>query len=87
MVGWRIKKKQKKEIRNKKRGIRNKNEEGPFVNNLIEGECNFYRENGRLMQVIHFIHQQKEGSWIRYSKDGQHDYDETFKEGKTIKKK
>lgn len=60
--------------------------EGPFLNGLMEGEWKFYRESGQLWQIGNFKNGQKHGSWIRYDKKDGLEYDETFANGKIVKK-
>jgi antitoxin component YwqK of YwqJK toxin-antitoxin module len=59
--------------------------EGLFINNLMEGEWRFYRETGQLWQVGNFRHGTKNGSWVRYDKKDQVEYQEVFEKGKLIK--
>ena len=61
--------------------------QGPFINNKMEGKWIFYRENGQLWGIGHFIKVQKHGTWIRYNKKNVLEYEETFENGKQIKKK
>ncbi len=61
--------------------------EGPYEDNLMEGEWRFYRENGQLWQIGNFKNGEKDGSWVRYDKSGEIEYNETFRGGKIIKKK
>jgi len=58
---------------------------GISINEIMEGEWEFYRETGQLWQVGHFKNGQKHGSWIRYDKKGQLEYDEIFDHGKIRK--
>lgn len=59
--------------------------EGPFENNLMEGEWKFYRETGQLWQVGNFKASKKNGSFIRYDKNDKLEYNETFLNDKLIK--
>jgi antitoxin component YwqK of YwqJK toxin-antitoxin module len=59
--------------------------EGLFINNLMEGEWRFYRETGQLWQVGNFRYGMKNGSWVRYDKKDQVEYQEVFEKGKLIK--
>lgn len=56
-----------------------------FINKAMEGEWKFYRESGQLWQVGTFNKGEKHGRWIRYDKQENLEYDETFENGK-IKK-
>ncbi len=60
--------------------------EGIFENGLMEGEWKFYRETGQLWQIGHFIHGGKDGAWVRFGRGGQLEYEESFREGKRMKK-
>ena len=60
---------------------------GPFIHNMMQGEWIFYRESGQLWQTGHFLNNQKHGAFVRYNKDDEVEYDETFDHGKLIKKK
>ena len=51
----------------------------------MEGEWTFYRETGQLWQVANFKGSIKDGSWVRYDKNDQIEYQENFKENKIIK--
>lgn len=55
--------------------------EGKSVDGVMQGEWKFYRETGRLWQVGHFKDNQKHGTWIRYDKQGNLEYNETFENG------
>ena len=59
--------------------------QGPYRNDLMEGEWVFYRETGQLWQVGHFLHSQKDGSWVRYDRQGDVEYDERFVQGKILR--
>ncbi len=60
---------------------------GDSIGGIMRGKWIFYRETGQLWQVGNFKDNQKHGSWIRYSRKDQIEYDETFANGKLIKKK
>jgi antitoxin component YwqK of YwqJK toxin-antitoxin module len=60
--------------------------EGPYENNQMEGEWRFYRESGQLWQIGNFQNDKKHGTWIRFDKNNQQEYNETFSKGKQIKK-
>lgn len=60
--------------------------EGSFENNQMEGEWKFYRESGQLWQIGNFQNDKKHGTWIRFDKHSQQEYNETFNEGKQIKR-
>ncbi|WP_193708430.1 toxin-antitoxin system YwqK family antitoxin [Alkalibaculum sporogenes] len=55
-------------------------------NNIMEGEWKFYRGTGELWQVGHFLSGKKNGTWIRYDKNGQVEYSETFIDDQLVKK-
>lgn len=61
--------------------------EGLFINDLMEGEWKFYRETGQLWQVGNFKGGRKNGPWLRYDKQDQPEYQETFENDKVIKQK
>ncbi len=59
---------------------------GKHVDNMMQGQWLFYRESGLLWQVGHLVENLKHGRWVRYDLNGEIEYDETFIEGKQIKK-
>lgn len=59
---------------------------GPYIDEMMEGEWQFYRKTGQLWQVGQFKHNQKDGRWVRYNKEDELEYDETFEQGKQLKK-
>lgn len=59
---------------------------GPFIDELMEGKWIFYRESGQLWQTGNFRHNLKHGRFIRYNKKDEVEYDETFVNGKLVKK-
>lgn len=59
--------------------------EGPYKNNLMEGEWRFFRENGQLWQTGNFRNGEKEGRWVRFDQNGEVEYDETFRGGKVAR--
>lgn len=61
--------------------------EGPFENDLMEGEWKFYKESGQLCQIGNFQKGRKHGRWIRFNKNNEVEYDEEFRDGKQIKSK
>jgi antitoxin component YwqK of YwqJK toxin-antitoxin module len=61
--------------------------EGPFINNLMEGEWIFYRETGQLWAVSNFKNGKKHGSWVRYDRNDKVEYQETFENNKIVKAK
>ncbi len=61
--------------------------EGPYHDEIMDGEWFFYRENGQISQIGHFKNGLKHGPWIRYDKGMGIEYNESFYEGKIIKKK
>lgn len=64
-----------------------KKAEGYFINDMMESEWKFYRETGQLWQIGNFKNNMKHGFWIRYDKNDRVEYQETFENGKVIKKK
>lgn len=61
--------------------------EGLFLGNQMEGEWKFYRETGQLWQVGNFRQGKKHGTIVRFDLDGKPEYQESFEDGKLIKKK
>lgn len=59
---------------------------GPYINQMMEGEWEFFRKTGQLWQVGHFKANQKHGRWLRYNKEDQLEYDSEFSEGKQVRK-
>lgn len=59
---------------------------GKYIGEIMEGEWIFNRESGTLWQVGHFLNGKKHGSWIRYGKDAEIEYDAEFKDGKLVHK-
>ena len=59
---------------------------GDYIDDLMEGEWIFFRKSGQLWQVGNFKNSQKHGSFIRYDKNDQIEYQEQFNEGKLLKK-
>jgi antitoxin component YwqK of YwqJK toxin-antitoxin module len=51
---------------------------GTFINGLMEGEWLFYRDTGQLWQIGNFKNSKKNGSFIRYDRNDQVEYQETF---------
>lgn len=58
---------------------------GTSIEGLMQGEWKFFRESGQLWQVGNFKDNQKHGKWIRYDKEGNLEYEETFFSGKIEK--
>jgi len=61
--------------------------EGPYPDNMMEGEWRFYRESGQLWQIGNFKNNQKHGSWIRYDRNNNVEYQETFEHNKAVNPK
>ena len=59
--------------------------EGLSIKDVMQGEWKFNRESGQLWQVGNFKDNKKHGKWIRYDKQGNLEYEESFENGK-IKK-
>jgi antitoxin component YwqK of YwqJK toxin-antitoxin module len=60
--------------------------QGISINGLMQGEWIFYRESGQLWQIGNFKDSRKYGSFTRYNKNDQVEYDEAFDNGKIVKK-
>ncbi len=60
--------------------------EGISIKGIMEGEWKFYRETGVLWQIGNFKNGKKNGSWVRYNKNDQLEYQETFDNGKCVRK-
>lgn len=60
---------------------------GTFINGLMEEEWLFYRETGQLWQIGNFKNSKKNGSFIRYDRNDQAEYQETFENDKIIRNK
>jgi len=58
--------------------------EGLYINDLMEGEWKFYRETGQLWQIGNFKNSKKNGSWIRWDKNNQVEYQEDFEADKKV---
>jgi len=52
----------------------------------MQGEWKFYRETSQLWQVGNFINGNKNGSWVRYDRNGKLEYSENFIDNKLTKK-
>ena len=61
--------------------------QGVCINDSMEGEWRFFRENGQLWQVGNFRENLKHGEWIRYNRQGIVEYQEFFEHGKQIRKR
>lgn len=61
--------------------------QGVCINDSMEGEWRFFRENGQLWQVGNFRENLKHGEWIRYDRQGNVEYQEFFEHGKQIRKR
>ena len=59
---------------------------GPYRNGKMQGEWVFYRKTGQLWAVSNFKDDKKHGRWIRYDRNDQIEFDETFDNGKKVKK-
>jgi len=60
--------------------------QGISINASMQGEWVFYRESGQLWQVGNFKDSKKHGSFTRYDKKDQIEYEEIFDNGKIVKK-
>jgi antitoxin component YwqK of YwqJK toxin-antitoxin module len=60
---------------------------GTFIDGLMEGEWLFYRETEQLWQIGNFKNGKKNGSFIRYYRNDQVEYQETFDNDKIIRNK
>jgi len=61
--------------------------EGRFENGLMEGEWKFYRGTGQLWQIGNFKNSMKNGTFMRYDKNDQLEYQENFEDNKIVKTK
>ncbi len=59
---------------------------GKSINGMMQGEWNFYRATGQLWQVGNFKDDLKHGTWIRYDRSGNLEYEAYFENGKERKK-
>ncbi len=59
---------------------------GKYIGGIMEDEWIFNRESGALWQVGNFSSGKKHGSWIRYNRDAEIEYDAEFEDGKLIRK-
>jgi len=59
---------------------------GTSIDGVMQGEWIFYRESGQLWQIGNFKDNKKHGSFIRYNREDEVEYNETFNEGKLLKK-
>jgi antitoxin component YwqK of YwqJK toxin-antitoxin module len=59
---------------------------GKSIDDVMIGEWRFFRESGDLWQVGHFSGGIKHGPWVRYDRNGELEYDETFENGKLMKR-
>lgn len=58
---------------------------GNYINGLMEGEWRFYWQEGLVWQVGYFKQSKKHGVWIRFDKNGEITYNQTFENGKQVK--
>ena len=61
--------------------------EGPYRDDQMDGEWRFYRQTGQLWVIGNFKQGQKHGSWTRWDKADQVEYQETFADGKLVRRK
>jgi antitoxin component YwqK of YwqJK toxin-antitoxin module len=52
---------------------------------MMQGKWTFYRATGQLWEIGHFKNDIKHGSWIRYNRNDEVEYDVIFQDGKIIK--
>ncbi len=62
-----------------------KKAEGPYKNDMMQGDWTFYRKTGQLWQKGSFKDNQKHGRFLRYDKKDKLEYDEQFDNGKQLK--
>lgn len=60
---------------------------GPYINGKMEGRWEFFRETGELWQTGELVSDVKHGEWVRYDRDGNEEYRETFTNGKIDQRK
>ncbi len=60
---------------------------GKFINEMMEGQWDFYRADGSLWTIGHFLNSQKHGPWTRYKENYQIEKTEIYEFGKLQKKK
>lgn len=58
---------------------------GDAIDEKMEGEWSFYREDGQLWQVGNFRNNEKHGRWIRYDHEGEVEDDEEYEGGHLVK--
>ncbi|OFX59205.1 MAG: hypothetical protein A2W97_16105 [Bacteroidetes bacterium GWE2_40_63] len=61
--------------------------EGLFENNLMDGEWRFYRETGQLWQIGNFSGGKKNGVFVRYDRNNNIEYQESFENDVVVKRK
>jgi antitoxin component YwqK of YwqJK toxin-antitoxin module len=61
--------------------------EGLFENNLMDGEWRFYRETGQLWQTGNFSGGKKNGVFVRYDRNNNIEYQESFENDVVVKRK
>jgi antitoxin component YwqK of YwqJK toxin-antitoxin module len=59
---------------------------GFYINSQMNGKWIFYRETGQLWQIGYFKMGKKEGTWTRFDRHDQIEYEESFIWDKKIKK-
>ncbi len=59
---------------------------GPSIDGKMQGKWIFYRGTGQLWAVSHFKDDKKHGLWLRYDRNGDEEFRETFEDGKKLKK-
>ena len=59
---------------------------GMSIEGMMQGEWQFFRQDGQLMQIGNLQDNQKHGLWVRYDVEGNEEYRETFAYGKQLPK-
>lgn len=60
--------------------------QGTYHNQQLDGKWIFYRETGQLWQIGYFKMGKKHGTFTRYDRNDQIEYDESFNDDKKISK-
>lgn len=60
--------------------------QGGFTGGMMQGEWTFYRETGQLWHIGNFRDSLKHGAWTSYGRDGNVESEDTFENGKKLKK-
>ncbi len=58
---------------------------GPFDGIHMQGEWQFFKNNGRLSEIGHFKDDVKDGKWLRFTDSGIIENSQNYKDGEIIK--